>query len=284
MAANKEHDEYSQNLGDKIESLLTIYEMMPKNMPRGSVIHLEREDGTSVELSKKQLKSKKEELLQEVRKGLPKRLRQAGKRTRKVNPSDFKNVYTPVIVADAVRQLLNTEDFGPMDPTDSSSPKLIDQLPCIQKGYGLRNSFQLLWYICIDVNGLKDEKDKTMLSPSQAMKEAFGAIPAWYTNEVDEDGKIKTSPNEKRLSTFDVLEYRVNALEQKEESFDREKFKIYFFATILSINVFKSADLPQDSRDSLKREDVKAQLLKEFELIKEAKEKWKAINKEQKNS
>jgi len=283
MASNKEHDEYAQKLANKIDGLLTIYEMMPKNMPRGSVIHLEKADGTSVELSKKQLKSKKEELLHEVRKGLPKRLKQAGKRTRKVNPSDFKNVYTPVIVADALRQLLNTEDFGPIDPMDPSSPKLIEQLPCIQKGYGLRNSFQLLWYICIDVNGLKDNKDKTMLFPSQPMKEAFGDVPAWYTNEMDEEGKIKIVPNEKKISTFDVLEYRVNTLEKKEELFDRERFKIYFFATILSINLFKSMDLPQDSRDSLKREDVKAQLLKEFEIIKEAKDKWKAINKEQKN-
>ena len=76
----------------------------------------------------------------------------------------------------------------------------------------------------------------------------------------------------------------MTTLEQKDEPFDREKFKIYFFATILSLNVFKSPDLPQESRDSLKRDDVKSQLLKEFELIKEAKEQWKLINKARKSA
>lgn len=280
--ANKEHDEYSQRLADKIEALLNIYEMMPKNMPKGSAVQFETENGNSLNISKKQLKSKKEELLHEVRKGLPKRLKHASKRTRTVKPSDFKNVYTPVIVADAVQQLLNTEDFGHVDPYDPSSPKLIEQLPCMRKGYGLRNSFQLLWYICIDANGLKDQKDKTYLRPSKAMAKAFSTVPALYINEIEEE-KIKTALNEKKLSTFDVLEYRVNTLDEKEEPFDREKFKIYFFATILSLNVFKSSELPQDSKDSLKSDHVKERLLNEFKIIKEAKDKWKALNKEQKD-
>lgn len=278
MANRKDHDEYSQELACKIEALLNIYEMMPKNMPKGSVIQTETENGRSLNISKKQLKNKKKELLHEVRKDLPKRLKHASKRTRNVKPSDFKNVYTPVIVADAIREFINKEDFGLVDPHDPSSGKLIDQLPCIQRGYGLRNSFQLLWYISIDVNSLKDEEDKTYLHPSQAMKDAFSTLPTLYINEVEE-GKIKTVSNEKRLTTFDVLEYRVNTLDEKEEAFDREKFKIYFFATILSLNVFKSSELPEDSRNSLKSDSVRERLLKEFEIIKEAKDKWKELNK-----
>lgn len=278
MANHKDHDEYSQDLANKMEALLNIYEMMPKNMPKGSVIQFEAENGHSLNISKKQLKTKREELLHEVRKGLPKRLKQASKRTRNVKPSDFKNVYTPVIVADAIREFINNEDFGLVDPYDPSSAKLIDQLPCIQRGYGLRNSFQLLWYISIDANSLKDKEDKTYLHPSQAMADAFSTLPALYINEIEEE-KIKTVSNEERLPTFDVLEYRVNTLDEKEEPFDRKKFKIYFFATILSLNVFKSSELPEDSRDSLKSDNVRERLLKEFEIIKEAKDKWKELNK-----
>ena len=276
MAKYKECDEYSNDLADRMEALLNLYEMMPRTMPSGSVVQLELEDGNHISVSKKQLKLKRAEMDTDLRKTLPKMFKRAGKRRRKTDPSDFTGAYTPVIVAEAMQEFVKTMDLGHEDPTDPTSPNLIDLLPCIAKGWGLRNSFQLLWFISIYNNRLQDNNDKTMLKSNEAMLAAFGSNPAKYTNFINDDGKIKTRDNTDRLTTFEVLEYRATTLEHKEIPFDRTYFKIYAFPIILSINIFRPEDLTQDLRDALRREDLRQELLKEFQIIKEAKTKWKA--------
>lgn len=277
MSKYQEYEDYSQSLADRVDALLSLYEILPQNMPPGSVLQLELEDGNRVDVSKKQLKLKRAELMTEIRKTLPKKFKQAGKRKRKTKPSDFSGAYTPVVVADAIRQFLLTVDLGHIIPKDKDSPKLLEQLPCIQRGYGLRNSFQLLWYISIYVNDLQDEDDKTTLHPNEAMKDSFGnkAYPTCYINALDDEGKLKTVRNKDKLTTFEALEYRVNDLDKKEKPFDPNHFKIYAFPIILSLNIFKHADLSQEVRDTLKREDIRQQMLKECEIIKEIKDKWK---------
>jgi len=277
MSKYQEYEDYSQTLADRVDGLLNLYEILPKNMPPGSVLQLELEDGDRVDISKKQLKQKRAELITEIRKTLPKKFKQAGKRKRKTKPSDFSGAYTPVVVADAIRQFLLNIDLGNIVPKDTSSPKLLEQLPCIQRGYGLRNSFQLLWYISIYVNDLQDEADKTMLRPNKAMSDSFGNkdYPTCYINTLDDEGKLKTVRNKDNLTTFEALEYRVNNLDKKEEPFDYNHFKIYAFPIILSLNIFKHTDLSQEVRDTLKREDIRQQMLKECEIIKETKDKWK---------
>ncbi len=276
MSKYKEYIDYSDNLADRVEALLNLYEMMPQTMPSGSIIQLELEDGNHIHVSKKQLKLKRAELDTELRKALPKMFKRAGKRKRKTDPSDFTGAYTPVIVAEAIQEFVKTMDLGHEDPTDPTSPKLIDLLPCIARGFGLRNSFQLLWFISIYNNRIQDNNDKTMLKSNEAMLAAFGSNPAKYTNFIDDDGKIRTKDNTDRLTTFEVLEHRSTTLEHKENPFDRTYFKIYAFPIILSINIFKPADLTQELRDTLKREDIREQLLKECQIIKEVKTKWKA--------
>lgn len=277
MSKYQEYEDYSQTLADRVDGLLSLYEILPQNMPPGSVLQLELEDGNRVDISKKQLKQKRLELITEIRKTLPKKFKQAGKRKRKTKPSDFSGAYTPVVVADAIRQFLLGIDLGHVIPEDASSPKLMEQLPCIQRGYGLRNSFQLLWYISIYVNKLQDEEDKTMLHPNDAMRDSFGntSYPTCYINALDDEGKLKTVRNKDKMTTFDALEYRVKDLDKKEEPFDRNHFKIYAFPIILSLNIFKHTDLSQEVRDTLKREDIRQQMLRECEIIKETKDRWK---------
>lgn len=283
MSKYKEYEDYVEDLANRIDALLKIYEELPRTMPAGSVLQLEEDDGNQLQVSKRQLKTMKTQLIDtEIRRNLLKMLKQASKRKRNIKPSDFRGPYTPVIVADGIRKFIEFTDFGHVDPSDPSSPKLIDSLHCIRRGYGLRNSFQALWFISVYNNNIQDEEDKTTLIANDAITRAFSEYPAIYTNYVDVDGKIKKKTNDEKLSTFEVLEKRYSSLDPKVVPFDRKKFRSYVFPTILSINIFNPTDLSQELCDTLKREDIKTQLLKECELIRETKEKWKEFKLQQK--
>lgn len=275
MSKYEEYENYVEELWGKIDAMIRCYEATPRNMPSQSVLQYEEDDGTQLQVSKKQLKAKREELQIEVCRNLLKKFKQAGKRRRKADPSDFTGAYTPVSVDIVIRKFIELVDFGHTDPTDPTSPKLMDALPSIKRSYGLRNSFQLLWYIAIYHNRLQDESDKTMLVPNEAMKEAFGNYPCTYTNYIDDDGKIKTKDNDTKMTTFDALEYRTTVLDKKETPFDRNRIHLYTFPIILSINIFKTSNLSEKLREGLKREDIRAQLLNEYNIIKETKDKWK---------
>lgn len=276
MSKYKEFEDYGEDLANRVSALISLYAIAPKNMPSGSILQLELEDGTQLQVSKKQLKGKRAELDLELRKLLPKKLKRATKRKRNTNPSDFTGAYTPVFVAAGLRKFVELVDFGHVDPTDTSSPRLIDQLHCIQRGYGLRNSFQLLWFIAIYQNEVQDQNDKTFLFANESISQAFGDYPAKYTNMLDDDDKLVTRENTEKLSTFDVLEHRNTLLDKKDKEFDRKRFRIYAFPIILSINIFKTSDLSQELKDTLKSEQVRTRFLEEFNIIKETKDKWKA--------
>src|SRR5579872_5601688 len=67
------------------------------------------------------------------------------KRTRRtVPPEDFKGVYGSVVVGPALKQYFRTENFGPLDPTNPASGRLIDALPNLQRGWLLRNGIRAM--------------------------------------------------------------------------------------------------------------------------------------------
>jgi hypothetical protein len=278
----KEYEIYGNDLAKKIDGIVALYEILPKNLPRTVVIQVMREDGSYAKITKQQLKEKRRELLKEIRKDLPKRFREAKKRSKKIRPEDFKNVYTPIVVADAIRTFVRTENFGYKVPNDPKSGKLLKDLQMIKKGYGLRNSFQLLWYICIYANDLAEESDRTMIRPSDPMKVAFSEVKACYCNELGDDDQIVIGPNDDELSSFEVIEYRKEELESNGKPFDREKFKSYYFSIILSINTWRNHDLSNDEKEHLARSEIREKMLEEFYIIHQTKELWKEITQKKK--
>jgi len=273
----QEFDDYSHDLANRVEALLKIYEVVPKNMPSGSILQLQLEDGNQLEVSKKQLKAKRNELIDEIHRTLPKKFRKARKRKRQAEPGSFSGAYTPVVVSTVLREFVKNVDLGRIDPRDPKSPRLVDHLTCIQQGYGLRNSFQLIWFISIYHNKMQNVNDKTTLKPDREMSKIFSSHehPSRYINGIDSEGKFYTEKNTEGLSTFEVLEYRNRVLEKKEKAFDPECLKIYCFPIILSLNIYKPGDLTEDVKDILKSDSLRKQLLSEYEMLKKTKDNWK---------
>lgn len=280
----KEFDDYSHDLANRVDALFKIAEFMPKNMPSGSVIRSQLEDGNQLDISKKQLLMKKNDLIEEIHRELPRKFRKARKRKRQADPASFSGAYTPVVVSKVLIEFLKRVGLGRVDPKDPTSELLINHLTCAQQGYGLRNSFQLIWFLAIYYNEMQNPEDKTTLKPNKAMAEIFGSpdYPSRYINVMSDDGKFSTTKNTEGLSTFEVMEYRSRELEKKEKGFDRECFKIYCFPAILSLNIYKSGDLVEDIRETLKSEPLRQQLLKEYQILQKAKENWKTYIQEKK--
>lgn len=280
----QEFDDYSHDLAIRVDALLKIFEFMPKNMPSGSVIQLQLEDGNQLDVSKKQLLMRKNDLIEELHRKLPRKFRKARKRKRQADPASFSGAYTPVVVSKALIEFVKKVGLGRVDPKDPTSALLVDQLTCAQQGYGLRNSFQLIWFLAIYHNEMQNPEDKTTLKPNGAMAEVFGSrdCPSRYINVMSDDGKFSTVKNTEGLSTFEAIEYRSRELEKKEKAFDRECFKIYSFPVILSLNIYKSGDLAEDIRETLKSEPLRQQLLKEYQVLQKTKENWKTYMREKK--
>lgn len=273
----REFDDYSHNLATRIEALMKIFEIMPRNMPAGSVIQLQLEDGNQLEVSKKQLLMMRKDLTCEVNRDLPRLFRKARKRKRQAEPSSFAGAYRPVVVSKALVEFVKKVGLGRVDPKDPTSDKIEDHLSCARQGYGLRNTFQLIWFLAIYHNEMQNPEDKTTLKPNKAMSEIFGSkdYPARYINGKTRDGKFFTTKNEKGFSTFEVLEYRAKELEE-DKTFDRNCFKIYSFPAILSLNIYKPEDLTDEVRATLDSDNLKQRLLKEYQILQTAKENWKA--------
>jgi len=277
--SKKEIDAAFQSLGDRVEILFQLIEYMPLDAPSTAALRYEDDDGT-FEVNRKQLQQKKKDLLHEIRKDFPKLMKRISKSARKTNPEDFKGVYTPMVAAEPLRKFAQDVPLGTLEPGNPDAPSLIDQLPLLRQGYGLRNSFQLLWYISIYANNLQDEKDKNAIVPQESMIKAFDSVPSLYTYEFDEDGMVKRFLNKGHGTTFDMLEIKTKL---SPEPFDKSRFRMWIISNILSLNLYDSEDLKSQSKeiyDYLKKEDVRAALLKEFQLLNTIKTQWKQINKE----
>jgi hypothetical protein len=276
--AKKEIDAYAQSLAKRVDDMFSLLERMPPDTPHGHVLRTEETDGT-FEISPKQLQQKKKELLKEIRKDLPKFVKRTTKRVRKTDPEEFKGVYTPMVAADALRTFIRNTALGTVDPGNADAEPLLDRLPLLREGYGLRNSFQLLWYISIYANNLQDPEDKNKIIPDEAMRQAFEKIPSLYAYQKDED-TIKRVVNTTESSTFDMLEFKTQSTS---EPFERSKFRMWVVSNILSLNLYDSDDLKSQSPDNyeyLKNPEVRQLLLKEFQLLSQIKPLWKDLNKE----
>jgi hypothetical protein len=282
MSYVEELEAYARDLAIKTEALLNIYEAMPKIMPFNAALEIETDDGRLLSVSKKQMKEKKLELLHDLEKGIPKQFRKFRKASRKPQPSQFKGVYKPVVVHKGLCTFLKEVDLGTVDLDNPLSDAVIDHIPCIQQGYGLRNSFQLLLYLAHYVGGCQNPEHKNVFNPTDQIQALMAKCSCAYINQYNADGKAEFVVNSEKKSMTEVLQHRVEVLDQK--PFDSNALGMHMFTILLSLCIYKPKDLSKDILTSLENEDLRAQLLKEYELIKSVSEQWKKKKENAKSS
>lgn len=275
--AKEQVENYSLELANKIKTLLDIHEAMPKDMPFNAALEIEVEDGRLLFASKKQIKVRRQELLHEIEKGIPKKFKQFQVESRKIYPSDFKGVYKPVVVYDGMASFFKEVNLGTTEVGNQTSDPLIDSLPCIKQGYGLRNSFQLLLYLSVYVGDCQDEKERSVFHPTEQIKTLLQKYPCGYINSLDFEGKFQLIPNKKKASMMEALEHRLNKLDDK--NFTPDTFKMYVFTILMSLNIYKAKDLQDEIKEALNNEELREQMLKEYKIIETKISEWKEYNK-----
>jgi hypothetical protein len=280
MSHKKFAQDYADELSKRVLGLIQIYEAVPKNMPMHSALEVELDDGRFISISKKQIRTMRQELIHEIEKGIPKKFNEFMKESRKIYPSDFKGVYKPVVIYSGMRSFFEQVNLGTIEVGNPSAERVIEYLPCIQKGYGLRNSFHLLWYLALHATQCQDEKKKSMFHPTQEIQDLMKTLPCGYVNTTDDEGKIKTIPNTDKISMMEALTHRFNVIDKK--SFDPNIFEMHVFTILMSLNTYKDKDLTLDIQESLQDKVLREQMLKEYNIIDKLMKQWKEYNKQNK--
>lgn len=170
-----------------------------------------------------------------------------------VSPDTFTGTYTPAYAGEALKYFFNNGDFGPADPK-SSGKKLMDSLEYVKKGYLLRNTTTMLFYIYTHHNKLQVPGQGQFTKPDKLFKHAFGGkIPAtYYVTKTDQGKQLKMLMKravmkeedgglddvKKPMNTFEVI---ANGAE--ENRFHADKFNVYFYQNIAAANYFSVAGL-----------------------------------------
>lgn len=222
---------------------------------------------------------------------------------KQLTPESLRGVYTPFYAGEALRYLLDNGDFGLVDK-DVSKDKLIDRLTVSKQGYMLRNTATMLLYIYAHANNLM-AYGGTHIHSDAIMMEAFGGvIPAAYYSYRDDNGLLVRIPIEQAVSTgkvssplntYQVLQ-ALYPLTDKDghvildkhghpSGFDPLNFRSYYFQNIISLNRHSETDLADNLAlkqiyDTLMREDVRQEMIKEHHLVKEVAHRWQAVTSE----
>lgn len=209
-----------------------------------------------------------------------------------VRPESFTGTYTPVYAGDALKYFFNVrpEGFGPLDPeqalaTGQPGAALADSIPIVEQGYLLRNTCPMLFYIYAHTNQLEDRQNPQFTRSDDVMMAAFGGdIPAAFYKYRGTDGKLHkirmdqaiqqgliTAP----MNTYDVIR-------QSHPTFNPQRFETYYFQKFAAANYYSRVALGADPAlepiaQALEREDIRAAMLQEHNIVKAARTGWHNI-------
>lgn len=284
---NKDFNAAVADINKAFLSTLALSTQLTKAGPK-AVLSIPNPDGTSTPFGKKEMRQAVAAISDSL-KDLKSFVRGAHKKARKpVEPESFSGVYTPVYVGEALRTFFTEANFG----TTADKTPLVDQLGLVKGGYMLRNTITMLFYIHAYADSLQDPANAQLTHSSAAMRRAFDNkdIPAeFYTQkEKQVDGRIKTTKIRMvdavaqgipQMSTYDVIR-------ASNPTFDPDHFKTYFFQNIASVNYHSIPDLRRDpdlteAATFLEKEDVRAQMLAEHQLVKQVSAQWRALHEEE---
>lgn len=203
-----------------------------------------------------------------------------------ITPDSYTGVYSPVYAGAALQSFINGANFGTVDPVTETGALLSSSLPLAKSGYLMKNTTTMLLYLHSYVEDLLIRDKPQCTRSSEAMTNAFGGlIPAEFFRRrvFDENQQIATTSVRFRMQ--DTTAQKINtyqAIKSRDQEFDPECFKTYFFQNIISLNLYTVPDLFRDSNlakmvNHLEDPTIRAGMLAEHKLIKDVCKVWQQI-------
>lgn len=289
-------------------------------------------NGTQGYLNGKVLKSARSQFAKDVMK-LKEYFRVSRKKAREPgNPATFSGTYAPIFAGPALRTFFTAgrAGFGPRDPNywvadqngqlpspvntqeyDPNAPgqlvQLMDLLTEVQRGFLLRNTCTMLFYIYAHASQLQDQNNAQNVHSDEVMDAAFGGeIPAsFFSSKIQgQKGKIQKvlMPQaiqagliNRPLNTYEVISqsYPANNMAVKpEKRFNPRNFNSFFFQNIAAPNYFSAESATEAFRyaaeypayaelenvpANLQDAGVRARMRQEHDLVKGVSAIWKKI-------
>lgn len=221
-------------------------------------------------------------------------LRVSKKKTKDpVKPESFSGTYTPVFAGPALTAFFthSPRNFGPLHPledykTGKAGDALMTHLPMVSQGYLLRNTSTMLFYIYAHANGLQDTDNAQYARSDDVMTAIFGGdIPAAFYAFKGDDGKPAKIPMAKAVELGWVEKPGINTygvIRTTRDDFDPDRFNTYFYQNMAAANYYSKAALAADTNlaevaSALQRDDIRALMLSEHNLVKAVSAEWHAI-------
>ena len=194
-----------------------------------------------------------------------------------VEPQHFSGTYTPVFAGPALLHFLTADPsrFGSFQ-----GELLMKSLPMASKGYLLRNTCTMLFYIYALINKLlyTNIRPGAWCRSDAIMMETFnGDIPAsFYSYQVE--GRYTKIPMVQavadglvshHLNTYQILEAYYPPTD--ESGFHSDEFPSYYFLNIAALNYFSNKALGPDRADiasSLQSDENRQAMLNEHNIVK----------------
>lgn len=319
----KEFSDILKDLTTRFSSLVALNVLLMAPSSKGLDLQVTEQNGNVKVLTRKDVKAANASFHRQLL-DLKNYMRVSKKKQRTlVQPSSFTGTYIPAYAGEALKYFFNNGDFGPLDPENAkSSEKLMQKLPFVQKGYLLRNTTTMLFYIYTHQNKLQVEGQGQFTKPDALFKTAFnGKIPATYYVTKTSNGKqIKMLMNRAVLpedeggldavsapmNTFSVITSGFGKEEKTKgkDLFTPDKLNVYYYQNIAALNYFsgknlydaielaeyledkKSLDFFTEVKDHLGDEDpeksYRTEMLKEHDIVKETSRRWKSLRKKEK--
>lgn len=306
MMDKAEFNQVIKQLCLKFNALVVVNKELAKH-GKGAQLSMETEDGTAIRCSSKDLRAQNARFVKDLQE-LRKVFSHSMKKSRDLlTPDSFAGTYTPVYAGPALTTFftLKPENFGYVDPGNSSSGLLMDQLSLVKQGFMLRNTTTMLFYIYAHYNNLQSPENAQFTSADDVMLKAFGGdVPAGYVSYLTDpsqriDPNVKRTKEEKAVKPVKkvmadavaegLLEQQLNTFDSIRlvYDFNPESFKTYFYQNIAAANYYSRANMVDASFLSredgekvsgyLSDEDARQQMLIEHNLVKDVSDKWHCV-------
>ena len=204
---------------------------------------------------------------------------------------EFSGVRLPVALGPATQAFMQSANFGYVDPLNPGSGALIDRLPLIRQGRGLRVTLTSMFFLNMKAQALQDPAQNEIVIGAQepAYAQTLGAIPSLYVpgewNQVEEK-YASIEPNygpdgQPRSATtiFQILENengfrmaKAQAAGGNPRPFTPGRFYMTDFPRFLSWDVYRKPDAPADLADV----GTRARMLQEAAVVSGTLAAWKA--------
>lgn len=230
--------------------------------------------------------------------------RVAKKKTKtKVGPESLKGTYTPIYAGKVLTDFftLKPENFGPLFPSEWKhnnvfGESLMSKLDLVSKGYMLRNTLTMLFFIYVRTMELQEVENAQFSHFDDVMIAAFAKQPAaFYTAEkvpkILMTKAIKEGIITRPLTTEEVIRVKKPTFNNEgtpiiktvkpEKQVYKKAFPNFFFQLLASNNYYSKQNLKDDENpqmqkvlEALNAENVTQQMIAEHNIVHDTATRW----------